>query len=132
MRKKLLAYCVSVTTQRSAPICGKIVPKVGQTAAVAEGISVNWQIRRLGKSLYLWVLVVMVAALGHLAAQKLSVPNSSCSVKLSAAFDHDYSFTLVEVGDADRAFQAISFTGAVVDKGTIHLQLRQPKWRDRS
>lgn len=42
----------------------------------------------------------------------------------AASFDQDQSFMLVEVGDTDLAFQAISRTGATVDKGTIHRQAR--------
>jgi hypothetical protein len=53
------------------------------------------------------------------------------SATTAAAFDQDQSFMLVEVGDLDLEFQAISRTGATVDKGTIHrpLTLAQGKRR---
>jgi hypothetical protein len=49
----------------------------------------------------------------------------------AASFDQDYSFMLVEVGDTDLAFQAISRVGATVDKGTIHRQVTRPQGKDQ-
>jgi hypothetical protein len=54
------------------------------------------------------------------AAGQLRKGDTKRSAMTAAAFDQDQSFMLVEVGDLDLEFQAISRTGTVVDRGTIH------------
>lgn len=46
------------------------------------------------------------------------------SASTAAGFDQDESFMLVEIAGNELTFQAISRTGAVVDSGTIHRQVR--------
>jgi predicted MPP superfamily phosphohydrolase len=58
------------------------------------------------------------------AAGQLRKGDTKRSAMTAASFDQDQSFMLVEVGDTDLAFQAISRTGVTVDKGTIHRQVK--------
>lgn len=64
------------------------------------------------------------------AAGQLRKGDTRRSAMRAAWFDQDRSFMLVEVGGNDLAFQAISRTGATVDKGTIHRQAKVPE-KDR-
>jgi 3',5'-cyclic AMP phosphodiesterase CpdA len=65
------------------------------------------------------------------SAGQLRRGDAKKSATNAASFDQDQSFMLVEVGDTDLAFQAISRTGATVDKGTIHRQARTSQTKDR-